>query len=209
MTTLFAESYLGDLPRRDHWLYQVVDRTLENPGGKVIEIPEGLVRFFDEAVLEQHAVQPWLAALQGELRQKYARLLATQLPRRRPPEPRAGRDLAILAEDFYGALGLVEGLLSNPQGYDAARAVQFLEQVRLRMPADASKRQQARYFELRAYLRQGRGDARGAIEDLETATALWPVKENGAVAPLQDHYVETSDAASLDALQARLKRQSR
>lgn len=204
-STLFAEPYLADHPRRDHWLYQVVDRT---PGssGKSIDIPEPLVRFFEEALLQEREGNAWVAILQGELRQKYARLLATQLPRGRPPDARAARHLDALSRDFFGALGLVEGLLSNEQGHDAGRAIALLEQVRQLMPSDAGRRQQARYFELRAYLRQGQKDERGAIEDLETSISLWPAKDNLALAPLRDHYVKAGDAAALDALQSRLKR---
>jgi hypothetical protein len=204
-TTLFSEIYLGDAPRRDSWLYQVVDRTPGAPR-KVIDIPERLVDFFENAVLQEHATQPWLADLLGELRQKYARLLGMQLVPGWAPEPRAGRHLQALSEDFHGALGLVEGLLSNEHGYGTARALALLEQVRLRMPTDASKQQQARYFELRAYLRQGQGDERGALDDLQIALALWPTKRNGAVAPLTDHYVKAGDLDALNAMRARLKR---
>jgi transmembrane protein TMEM260 (protein O-mannosyltransferase) len=205
VSTLFSEIYLGDQPRRDAWLFQVVDRSAGN-ARKVIDIPLPLVDFFERAVLDQHPGQPWLANLQGELTQKYARLLAMQSTRGGALEPRAKRQWQALAEDFHGALGLVEGLLSREGGYDTAQAVALLEQVRLRMPSDAGKREQARYFELRAYLRQGQGDARGALEDFQTSITLWPVKENGAIAPLTDLYQAAGDLAALSAMQARLKR---
>ena len=204
-STLFAETFLGDLARRDAWLFQVVDRAPAGPK-KVIEIPESVVRFFEAAVLHERAVQPWLSNLQGELRRKYARLLAMQLPRAGALEPRSEGHLQSLAQDFHGALGLVEGLLSNERGYDARRAVALLDQVRMRMPSDAGKQHQARYFELRAHLRQGQGDKSGSLQDLETAFALWPVKENGAIAPLRDQYVANGNQAALHALQARLRR---
>lgn len=204
-TTLFAEVYLADQPRRDHWLVQVVDRTPGSPR-KVIEIPEPALRFLEESVLGQRAGNPWLATLQGELRQRYARLLAMQLQRGQAPDARTARHLNALAADFFGALGLIEGLLSNERGYDAARAIALLDQVRLSMPPDAGKREQARYFELRAYLRQGQRDEHGAIEDLQTAVSLWPARDNGAVTPLKDHYIKAGEAAALDALRARLKR---
>jgi hypothetical protein len=202
-STLFSEIYLGDQPRRDAWLFQVVDRSA---GKKAIEIPAPLVDFFEQAVLGQHPGQPWLAALQGELRQKYARLLAAQVPRSGPQEARAMRHWLALAEDFHGALGLAEGLLAREEGFDAAQARTLLEQVRLRMPSDAGKREQARYFELRAHLRLGQGDQRGALEDFQTSVALWPVKENSAILPLTDLYQAAGDQAALSAMQARLKR---
>jgi len=204
-TTLFAEVYLADQPRRDHWLVQVADHAPGSPR-KVIDIPESALRFLEESVLGQRAGNPWLATLQGELRQRYARLLATRLQRGQVPDARTARHLNTLAGDFFGALGLVEGLLSNERGYDAGRAIALLDQVRLSMPPDAGKREQARYFELRAYLRQGQRDERGAVEDLQTAVSLWPTRNNGAVEPLKDHYVKAGEAAALDALQARLRR---
>jgi hypothetical protein len=204
-STLFAEVYLGDQPRRDAWLFQVVDRSAGD-AKRVVDIPAPLIEFFERAVLDQHPGQPWLASLQGELRQKYARLLATQAPRSGPREPRAIRHWQSLAGDFYGALGLAEGLFAREGGFDAAQARTLLEQVRLRMPSDASKREQARYFELRAHLRQGQGDARGGRDDFETSVALWPVKENGAIVPLTDLYQAAGDTAALSAMQARLKR---
>jgi len=90
--------------------------------------------------------------------------------------------------------------------HEAAQAIALLDQVRLGMTPGAGKREQARYFELRAYLRQGQRDERGAIEDLQTAVSLWPTRDNGAVKPLRDYYVKAGEAAALDALQARLKR---
>jgi len=205
VSTHYAETYLAEFSRRDHWLYQVVDRS---PGssGKLIDVPEPLVRFFEESLLQQRPANAWVESLQGELRQKYARLLATRLPRGQAPDAQAARHLDALARDFHGALGLVEGLLSNEGGYDAGRAVGLLEQMRQQMPSDAGKRHQARYFELRAYLRQGRRDELGAIKDLEMAISLWPAQENRAVAPLTDYYFKTGDPVALEALQARLKR---
>ncbi len=202
-STLFAEIYLGDQPRRDAWLFQVVDRSAAK---KVIDIPAPLVDFFDQAVLGQHPGQPWLADLQGELRRKYARLLATQAPPSGPVDARAKRQWQALAGDFHGALGLAEGLLAREGGFDSAQARTLLEQVRQRMPSDAGKREQARYFELRAHLRKGQGDSRGALEDFQTSVALWPVKENSAIAPLTDLYQAAGDRAALSAMQASLKR---
>jgi hypothetical protein len=71
---------------------------------------------------------------------------------------------------------------------------------------DAGKREQARYFELRAHLRLSQGDRRGAREDFETSVALCPVKENTAIAPLTDLYQAAGDQAAVSAMQARLKR---
>jgi hypothetical protein len=204
-STLFAEIYLGNQPRRDAWLFQVVDRNV-GAAKKVIDIPPPLVDFFEHAVLGQHPGQAWLAALQGELRQGYARLLATQVPRSGPVDARAWRHWQALAEDFHGALGLAEGLLAREGGFDAAQARALLEQVRLRMPSDARKRERARYFELRGHLRLGQGDRRGALEDFQTSVALLPVKENSAIAPLTDLYQAAGDQAALSAMQASLKR---
>jgi hypothetical protein len=74
------------------------------------------------------------------------------------------------------------------------------------MPADASKFYQARFFEVRAYVRlEGRDRAR-AVRDLETALAIWPVPENGAITALEDLYRQAGDEGALSAMRASLKR---
>ena len=204
-STLFAESYIAELPRRDSWLFQVVDRT---PGakGKSIDVPERLVRFFEADVLSRSEPNAWAAALQGELRRSYARLVTTQLAPGEAPAPRTARHVAALEQDFLGAIGLLEGLLSNERGYEVRRAVELLDKARDRMPLDASKRNQSRYFELRAYLRQAQRDETGAIADLETALQIWPVAENTAIAALLDAYAKTGQLQAAAALKARFSR---
>jgi hypothetical protein len=54
------------------------------------------------------------------------------------------------------------------------------------MPSDVAKDRRARYFELRAYLRLEQGEARRALEDLETSVAIWPVESNRARVALRD-----------------------
>ena len=204
VSTLFAEEYLGDLPRKDHWLYQVVDRTVAQR--RAIEIEEPLVRFFEQELAETPGDDTWTTWLKGQLKQRYARVLGMQLSRSKPLAPRAAAQLEALSHDFHGALGLLEGLMANPEGYQIAQAIALLDEVSRTMPPDATKRNRARYFELRAYLRRGQRDETGALADLKTAVSMWPVKDNGAVAPLRDHYTSTNDQAALAALQASLKR---
>lgn len=204
--TAFAETYFTGMARRDRWLFVDLDPAAGDAAPS-FEIPEALLRFFEDSVLsESDPANAWAAALQGELRRRYAWILAHEQVPGRAPEPRRSRHRQALAADFFGALGLLEGTLANPRGYEPARALELLDRVRSLMPSDASKRQKARYFELRAYLRQERKDPRGALEDLETAVSLWPVRENSAVAALEDQYTAAGDRAALEALRGRLKR---
>lgn len=197
--------YADQHPRRDRWLYSVVDRNPTDPGAYSIDLPEDLVRFFEESVLAEPENDAWAAFVQGEMRRRYARLLAESLPRAKAPTDRTARHLAVLERDFYGALGVVDGLLANKKGYSVGQAVHFLEQAGRLMPSDVSKQLRARYFELRAYLRLGQNDQPGAIADLETALSLWPVKSNGAVEALGDLYRKTGKPEAAQALQARIK----
>jgi hypothetical protein len=191
--------------RRDRWLFSVLDRTSSDSEGYTIDVPEDMVRFFEESVLSEPEVNAWAAVVQGELRRQYGRLLAETLPRDRAPAPGTERHLAALSKNFFGALGVVEGLLANKQGYSVPQAVRFMDEARTLMPSDASKQVKARYFELRAYLRLAQKDELGAIQDLETAVSLWPVKSNGAVTPLGDLYAKAGRQDAKEVMLARLK----
>jgi hypothetical protein len=94
--------------------------------------------------------------------------------------------LQALAEDYFGALGIAEGLLANRGGYSVREVARHLERARDLMPADVAKDRRARFFELRAYLRLAQGDKRGAVDDLQTAVAIWPSPDNRAAASLAD-----------------------
>ena len=192
-------------PRRDRWLYTELDRTTSDPEGYSIDVPEDLVRFFEESVLVEADANAWAAVVQGELRRQYGRLLAQTLPRNSAPPPRTERHLAALSKDYFGALGVVEGLLARKQGYSLPQAVRFMDEARTHMPSDASKQIRARFFELRAYLRLGQKDEQGAIEDLETAVSVWPVKSNGAVTALSDLYAKTGRLDAKEAMLTHLK----
>jgi Protein of unknown function (DUF2723) len=202
----FSESYFLDYPHHNRWLYLVLDKTPGGAPAPEFDLPEPFVRFFEEAVLGQHDTSQWTASLQGELRRKYARLLAGSMVPGKPLDARADKHMEWLANDFYGALGLVEGLLGNPKGYTPPQAMGYLGRVRQLMRFDASKTHQARYFELRGHIRLGQGDRAGALEDLRTSVALWPVNDNTAVATLGDQYAAAGDRAAQEALKASLKR---
>jgi hypothetical protein len=200
----FSESYFTDWSRTNYWLYLVLDRkpgTAVTPG----ELPESFLRFLEDDLLNVRGDSAWDEALQGELRRKYARLLALRKGRGQALDARAARHAAALAEDYYGALGLLEGMLGEEKGYSAADAARLLERVRLGMPSDPPKNYQARYFELRGHMRLRAGDEAGAIDDLQTAISLWPVRENTALIVLTDLLRNKGDAAALQALEARLK----
>jgi hypothetical protein len=94
--------------------------------------------------------------------------------------------MAALAENFYGALGLAEGMLANSAGYAPAAVEGLLGRVRGLMPPDAMKMHRAKYFILRAALRLGAGERAGAMRDLETAAAVWPARANPAFPALEN-----------------------
>jgi hypothetical protein len=172
---------------RDRWLYAEIDRTARDPAQVTIDIPEAAVAFFEQEVLVDRSPQNiWVAYHQGELRRHYARLLARRLVPGQAAGERDLRHLLALEKDFYGALGLAEGMVANTAGYSAAAVGSLLERVRDLMPSDARKEHRANYFYVRAALRLSRGDRAGAVGDLETAISVWPARANPAFQALEN-----------------------
>lgn len=192
--------------RRDRWLYVEVDKA--GAAQKVtIDIPEEAVRFFEDSVLGADDANAWVAFFQGQLRRRYAELLAQSLPRGGPPpDARTRRHLELLANDFYGALGLADGLMLNSGGYSVGAVARLLDKARDLMPSDVVKDDLARYFGIRAAARAALNDEAGARRDFETAFAVWPVAENPAAKMLEELYRKAGDAGALQALQERVKR---
>jgi hypothetical protein len=196
--------------RRDRWLYTVLDKSSPDASAVTIDIPEEAVRFFEESVATVDEPNGWAAFFQGELRRRYAMLLAQSLQRRgKAADARTLRQLDVLSKDFYGALGLAEGLLGSKVSYSSGAVASLLDTVRATMPADVPKLHLSRYFYLRGALRLDLRDRPGAIGDFETALATWPVADNPALAPLTDLYRETGDAAALAAMEERVHRRKR
>jgi hypothetical protein len=133
-------------------------------------------------------------------------LLGQSMPRGQPLDERRKRHLAALSDDFHGALGLAEGLMVNKHGYVPASVHQSLNRARDLMPSDAPRPYQAKFFYLRGILRLELSDKRGAVQDLETALAVWPSPDNRAFVPLEDLYREAGDPAALRSLNERVKR---
>jgi hypothetical protein len=208
-TVAFTTEFLADSARRDRWLYVEVDKSSPDPGRIVVDIPEEAVRFFEDSVLHTRDPNAWIAIHQHELRRRYAGLLTQSLHRGQPPDERRKRHLDALSQDFYGALGLAEGLMANPQGYPAGVVYGFLQTARELMPSDASKGYQSKFFYLRGILRLEAGDRQAAIADLETAVSVWPMADNRALAPLETLYREAGDTAALQAVQDRIRRRRR
>jgi Protein of unknown function (DUF2723) len=191
--------------RRDRWLYNVVDKSSTDSARVVVDIPDEARRFFDESVAGRNDANAWIAYFQGELRRHYAALLAQSLSRSRPLDERTRRELQGLENDSYGALGIAEGLMLNPEGYSAGMVAGYLERARDAMPYDAPKDHLAGFFQMRGVLRANTGDRAGGIRDLETAISLWPVQQNGALASLKMLYRQDGDRAALEALSEREK----
>src|SRR5205085_3134703 len=166
--------------QRDHWLFVEVDKSSNDTQRVAVDIPEEAVRFFEQSILGTYDVNAWVAFIQGELRRHYAMLLARTLSRAHPPDERTQRDLDLLAKDFYGALGIAEGLLANTEGYAPGAVAGVLEKARQAMPADVPKENLSRFFYIRGVLRANVDDGAGATRDLETAVSVWPSPSNAA-----------------------------
>ncbi len=191
--------------RTDRWLYSEVDKSSHDAQNVKVDIPEPAVRFFEESVLGPTEPNAWVAFFQGELRRRYAELLAQSVPRS-GPDARTRRHLELLAKDFKGALGIAEGLLTNKDGYSVGAVSRFLERARDMMPSDVVKDDLARYFYVRATVRADLGDEAGAIKDYEAAFAVWPVADHWAVPRLEHLYRKAGDENALKSLHERVQR---
>jgi hypothetical protein len=192
--------------RRDRWLYIEVDKSSRDASRVAVDIPEEAMRFFENSVAQPIRGNAWTAYFQSVLRRRYALLLAQSLPNGEPQDERSRRYYELLARDFYGALGLAEGLLLNPAGVAPGAAAGYLDKAGQLMAADTPREQAARYFALRGIVRAKTRDHPGAIEDLETALSLWPVPDNAAIETLRAVYRDTGDRAALGGLEARVAR---
>jgi len=191
--------------RRDRWLYTELDRSSSDPKKVTVDIPEEAVRFFETSVMNARSTNAWVAFVQGELRHRYALLLARSLSRHSPPDARTRRHLEILEKDFYGALGIAEGLMLNREGFLVGAVAYALEAARDRMPSDVPKEFLARYFYLVGALRASNGDRSGAVSALERALTIWRSPKNPAIATLETLFRETGDSAALRSLEERVK----
>ena len=200
----FTTDYYTAAARRDRWLYIQADRSSTDAAQLRIDIPEEAVAFFEASVLRVEERNAWIAYHQDELRRRYALLLGQRLQRGQALDERSGRHLKLLAEDYSGAIGLAEGLLSNKAGYSAGAVADMLERARTLMPSDADKGSRSRFFFLRGLVRMDLSDSAGAIRDFQTAVAVLPVLSNPAVRPLTDYYLARDDKAALTALRQRV-----
>ena len=191
--------------QRDRWLYVEVDKSSTDHDQITVDIPQESRQFFEHWVLGLDDANAWVAFIQGELRRHYAMLLARSLSRGRPADERTRRDLDLLAKDFYGALGIAEGLLANKEGYSAGVVGGFLDKAREAMPSDVPKENLSRFFYIRGVLRANLRDNPGAARDLETAVAVWPAPGNAAFKQLEDQYRRTGDERAAHAIEERVK----
>lgn len=191
--------------QRDYWLYSELDKSSDDPKKVTVVLTPAAKQFFDDWVAQTTSPNAWVAFIQGELRRRYGVLLARSLRRGAPLDEQTRRQLDLLGKDFYGALGLAEGQMLNPDGYAPAAVVTSLDQARQLMPADVSKEFLSRFFYIRGALRANAGARAGAIEDMETAISVLPRPNNPAVEPLEQLYREAGDQAALNALHERVK----
>jgi hypothetical protein len=163
-------------------------------------------KFFEQSILHTHDSNAWIAFHQDELRRRYAELLGRSLRRSQPLDARTKSDLQALTQDYFGALGLAQGMLLNPHGYTPGEVVALLGQAQKLTPPDVPKAYLSKYFAIRGILRANLNDRRGAIEDLETALSVWPSPKNLAVRSLEEIYQDAGDERALRDLRERVKR---
>ena len=202
VTTLLAYAVGA---QRDRWLYSERDPSSSDPKKVTVELTDEAMQYFEQEVAQPRTENAWLYVVQGELRRMYASLLARTLSRGKPIDARKKRHLELLSKDFYGVVGITEGLLLNKEGYPAGVVADYLDKVRDLMPSDVTKDYLARYFQLRAALRGNSGDHAGALKDLETSLSIWPTPSNPSIESLQDLYRDSGDSQALSALQDRVK----
>ena len=191
--------------KRDRWLHVEVDKSSTDAQQVTVDLPDEAVRFFEESMLEVDNGNAWVAFFQGELRRQYAMALARSLPRDQPPDERKRRHLDLLAKDFYGALGIAEGLAAHPESYSTGAVAGFLNQARDTMPSDVPKEHLSRFFYIRGVLRDNLRDTPGAAADLETAVSVWPSPHNPALQALQEHYRRTGNEGAANGVEERMK----
>ena len=191
--------------QRDYWLYSQLDKSSRDSQRVTVVLTPAAKQFFDDWVAQTTSSNAWVAFIQGELRRRYGVLLARSLHPGMPLDEQTRRELDLLGKDFYGALGLAEGQMLNPQGYAAGAVVTSLEQARQLMPSDVAKEFLSRFFYIRGALRANAGEQGGAIEDMETAITVLPRANNPAVEPLEELYRKAGNEAALNALHQRVK----
>jgi hypothetical protein len=189
---------------RYRWLYSEIDKAAVEPEKGTVDIPPEATRFFEEQLVDANDRNAWVAFFQAEMRRRYALLLARSLPGDRPPDPRTRRTLEKLEKDFYGTLGVIEGMMVNENGYSVAVVASLLEKVRDLTPSDAGKEHLTRFFYLRGTLRARLGDLPAAIRDFDTALSVWPSPGNAAIQSLEDLYRQLGDDGASRALQERV-----
>lgn len=192
--------------QRDHWLYVEVDKSSRDSKRITVEISEEAKRFFEESIAVANSTNAWTAYFQSLLRRRYATALAQSLPKGQPNDERSRRHYELLSQDFYGAIGLADGMMQSKSGFSAGAVLAYLDKARELLPADAPKEHVARFFALRGAVRANMQDKPGAIHDLELALSIWPVPDNAAIEPLEQLYRETGDSGALSDLQGRLER---
>jgi hypothetical protein len=203
-----AELYPG-YARRERWLFGEIDKSSRDPSRVTIDIPEEAVAFFEEWILHPRGTNAFTAAHQDDLRRRYASLLVQSLPRQWPSSGRQAAHLAALGEDFFGVLGIIEGMLVHAEGYSTRAASEYLARLPGLMPSDVDKAQKSRFFYLRGVLRQASGDKAGAATDWETAFELWPVERNRALTALEETYRAAGNPRAVDELHARIRRRGK
>jgi hypothetical protein len=126
------------VPRRDRWLVQIVE---PGSGTSSLEMSAQAHDFFRRYVAIDHRYDATIRTTQQDLRRRYFEVLAA-----------AGqidpREIDDFCRDFYGCLGLAEGMLRQPARYSRADVERTLATASARMPRDVHRMDRERLREL-------------------------------------------------------------
>lgn len=158
----YADRAPAGLPVNDRWLVQVVGA--QRASESSIELSAAAHDFFRRYVATDHRYDATIRTVQQALRRRYFEAL-TAAGRIAPQR------LGELCQEFYGCLGLVEGMLRRPGRYAAQDAERLLAAIAA--PADAHRWDRARLLELRGLLRLSTRPDEAAVL-LQAAVRLAP-----------------------------------
>jgi 4-amino-4-deoxy-L-arabinose transferase-like glycosyltransferase len=124
----------------DRWLVQVADPRTAQPSS--IEFSGEAHEFFRRYVATDHRYDATIRTVQQELRRRYFEALAAT----GSIEP---GELVSVCVEFYGCLGLAEGMLRQPARYARTDVGRVLAVAAARVPDDVHRWDRARLLELR------------------------------------------------------------
>jgi 4-amino-4-deoxy-L-arabinose transferase-like glycosyltransferase len=154
------------MPVDDRWLVAIVDPDAAGSESSA-QVSASAQDFFRHYVARDNLHDATVRTVQQDLRRRYVHLLA----RAGGVEP---ANLDALCQEFYGCLGLVEGMLQRPDRYGSGHALGLLARAATTMPAGTHRWDRARVLELQGLLLVRNGQRQEAIAALQAAVTLAP-----------------------------------